>query len=70
MVRYGLLALLSGFTLNAQAVPAPCSRLEQFKIAGTELAIATTEEIPAAAAGTVRLNGRGPETIPVAMPAY
>ncbi|HTA45952.1 MAG TPA: tannase/feruloyl esterase family alpha/beta hydrolase [Bryobacteraceae bacterium] len=70
MFRFALLALLSGTALYAQDVAASCSRLTQFKIAGTDLVIAKAEEVAAAAAGTVRLNGRGPETIPTAVPAY
>ena len=70
MVRFALPALLAGTVLYGQNVPVSCSGLAQLKIAGTDLVIAKTEEVPAAPAGTVKLDGRGPETIPVAMPAY
>jgi len=46
-----------------------CDPLTKFKIAVTNLQIAKAETVSGAAAGTVRA-GRGPETIPAAMPAY
>ncbi|HEX4275853.1 MAG TPA: tannase/feruloyl esterase family alpha/beta hydrolase [Bryobacteraceae bacterium] len=63
------LLMLSGIA-SAQTVSAACDQLAKFKIPGTEIAIAKTAAIPPAAAGTTRAKGRGPETIPAAMPAY
>ncbi|HWF11906.1 MAG TPA: tannase/feruloyl esterase family alpha/beta hydrolase [Bryobacteraceae bacterium] len=60
--------LVAVFTAAAQT-PGACDQLTKFKIEGTNLAMAKTDSVAAAAAGTVR-PGRGPETIPVAVPAY
>lgn len=65
MMRLVLFAVLA-VPLLAQT---PCDQLTKFRIAGTSLEIATASTFPAAAAGTTRA-GRGPETIPVAMPSY
>ena len=65
-----VLAVLSGTATLALAAPSACDQLTKFKITGAELVITRTESVSAAPAGTVRLNGRGPETIPVGLPAY
>lgn len=65
-----VLAVLSGTATLALAAPPACDQLAKFKITGAELVITRTESVSAAPTGTVRLNGQGPETIPVGLPAY
>ena len=65
-----VLAVLSGTATLALAAPSACDQLAKFKITGAELVITRTESVSAAPTGTVRLNGQGPETIPVGLPAY
>ena len=48
----------------------PCGELASFQMPGAAITITKAEQVPAAAAGTVRVNPAAPNMVPVALPSY
>ena len=61
-----LTVMAAPFLLGQQ----PCGDLASFKMPGAAITITKAEQVPAAAAGTVRVNPAAPNMVPVALPSY
>ena len=48
----------------------PCADLAKFQMPGMSITITKAEQVPAAAAGTVRVNPAAPVMVPAALPSY
>jgi pimeloyl-ACP methyl ester carboxylesterase len=66
-MKFAYLMIVAAPLLLAQR---PCGELASLQMPGAAITITKTEQVPAAAAGTVRINPLGPAMVPVALPAY